>query len=180
MGEVNGRVSKVLVAGPVGVGKTTAVRSVSDVPVLTTEERPSDETRLRKQATTVAMDFGVLRIDEAHVVHVYGTPGQKRFDFMWDILADGSAGVVLLLDASDGRAASELEFYLEAFKSMAGERRLVLGVTRAAPATKSVLTPFREHVERAGLRAPVLEADPRSKSDVRTLIDALLATVERS
>lgn len=74
------QICKVLVAGAVGVGKTTAVRSVSDVPVLTTEARPTDETRLQKASTTVAMDFGVLQLNRTQTIHLQGTPGQQQFD----------------------------------------------------------------------------------------------------
>ena len=77
------RISKILIAGPVGVGKTTAVTAVSDAPIVTTEARPTDDTRLLKETTTVALDFGVLQLDNNHAIHLYGMPGQQRFDFMW-------------------------------------------------------------------------------------------------
>lgn len=172
------RVSKVLVAGPVGVGKSTAVRSASDVPVLSTEARPSDETRLRKEATTVAMDFGVIELGEDHAVHLYGTPGQRRFDFMWDILAEGSAGVIVLVDAGAMPIDDDLDAYLDTFARMSSERRLVLGVTRAKPMADSALGPFRDYLDRKALRVPVMEADPRSRSDVMVLIRAVLAMAE--
>ena len=174
------RISKVLVAGPVGVGKSTAVQSASDVPVLSTEARPSDETRLRKEATTVAMDFGMIRLDEGHEVHLYGTPGQRRFDFMWDILVEGSVGVIVLVDAGARPIEDDLDAYLGAFARMPGERRLVLGVTRGAAASVSALEPYRDYLDRKALRVPVLEADPRSRSDVMVLVRAVLATVQES
>ena len=77
MKEIFREVRKVLVAGPVGVGKTTAVQSVSDVPVLTTEAQPTDETRLHKPTTTVAMDFGVVQLNRSQTIHIYGTPGPE-------------------------------------------------------------------------------------------------------
>ena len=174
------RISKVLVAGPVGVGKSTAVRSASDVPVLHTEARPSDETRLRKEATTVAMDFGVVRLDDGHAVHLYGTPGQRRFDFMWDILAEGSAGVIVLVDAGAEPIDDDLDAYLGTFSRMSSERRLVLGVTRAVPAPVSALDPFRHYLDRKALRVPVMEADPRSRSDVLVLVRSVLAAAPGS
>ena len=79
-------VYKLVFAGPVGAGKTTAVQSLSDIEVVSTESVATDETRRLKRTTTVAMDYGVMRLDNGDQVHLYGTPGQKRFDFMWDIL----------------------------------------------------------------------------------------------
>ena len=172
------RVMKVLVAGPVGVGKTTAVKSASDVPILTTETTPTDDTLLLKPSTTVALDFGVARLDDVRVVHLYGTPGQKRFDFMWEILRDGSAGVVILVDASDPDAIEGLGPYLETYAALLEQRRVALGVTRLEVDAKDGLAPFRSHLGRIGASVPVFEVDPRSRADVLVLIRALLATTD--
>jgi len=174
------RIDKVVIAGPVGVGKSTAVRAASDVPVLETEARPSDDTRAMKASTTVALDFGVTRLDDTRAVHVYGTPGQKRFDFMWDILVGGSAGVMLLVDGSDPDASDGLDPYLDAFAPMLARRRFALGVTRLRPdAVEEGLARCRARLGDAGAEVPVLETDPRSRFDVLVLIRALLATSDR-
>ena len=173
------RIEKVVIAGPVGVGKTTAVRAVSDVPVLDTEVRPSDTTRALKASTTVALDFGVTRLDDARTVHVYGTPGQERFDFMWDILACGCAGVMLLVDASDPDVPDGLEPYLDAFATELDEWRFALGVTRLPRGRGDALDGFRRRLGPAGTKVPVLEIDPRSRLDVLVLMRALLASGER-
>ena len=170
------RVSKVLIAGPVGVGKTTATRSASDVPVLHTEARPSDAVRALKAGTTVAMDFGVLRLDAARLVHLYGTPGQRRFDFMWDILSSGGAGVVVLVDGSAEAAPGDvLEEWLDAFAGLVEAGRAALGVTRLARRGRRGLEPWHRATERRGLCLPVFEADPRVRRDVETLVRAALA-----
>ncbi len=173
------QICKVLVAGPVGVGKTTAVRSASDVPVLTTEATPTDETRLRKPSTTVAMDFGVLQLNRTQTIHIYGTPGQRRFNFMWDILAGGSAGVILLVDGSNVDLQDELTLYIDAFASLATSQRLALGVTRREPKNAHSLNQVHEHLEKRKLALPVFDADPRSRHDIVVLIRALLAASHR-
>jgi uncharacterized protein len=97
---------KILVAGGFGVGKTTMIGSVSEVPPLETEEYMTTASlgvddlagTPEKKTTTVAMDFGRITLDADHVLYLFGTPGQDRFWFMWDDLSLGAIGAVVLAD----------------------------------------------------------------------------------
>ena len=92
--------NKIVFTGPVGVGKTSAIAALSDVPIISTDARASDMTINRKGHTTVAMDYGILNLEGGGKVHLYGTPGQERFDFMWEILTTGGLGLILMLWAA--------------------------------------------------------------------------------
>ncbi len=112
---------KVIITGPVGSGKTTAVNSLSDRNAMLTDAVVSDAdqmTKKRKKTTTVAMDYDVIRLDD-HMVHVYGTPGQERFDFMWDILSQGMLGFVVMVDSTKPETFREAKRILETFESYA-------------------------------------------------------------
>lgn len=110
--------NKIIFTGPVGVGKTTAISALSDEPPVQTDASASDMTLVRKGYTTVAMDYGVIHLDEEVKVHLYGTPGQERFNFMWEILSQGSMGLVLLLDNTRTNPLKDLQFFLEAFREL--------------------------------------------------------------
>ncbi len=97
----NGKVTrplKIVVTGPFAAGKTTLIRTISEITVLSTEKDITDDTRSRKAETTVAMDFGRITIDRDLVLYLFGTPGQTRFWFMWDELVRGAIGAVVMVD----------------------------------------------------------------------------------
>src|SRR3954451_4046077 len=114
-----GTAVKIVVTGPFAAGKTTLIRTISEITVLSTERAISDDTRARKSDTTVAMDFGRITIDRDLVLYLFGTPGQDRFDFMWEILGGGLFGYVLLVDASRPEPLEEATSIPRAFRKMA-------------------------------------------------------------
>src|SRR4051795_8191016 len=125
-----GTAVKIVVTGPFSAGKTTLIRTISEITVLSTEKDITDSTRSRKAETTVAMDFGRITIDRDLVLYLFGTPGQDRFDFMWEILGEGMLGYILLVDSSREDSLDEAAGILQAFRKMA-HVPFVVGLNRA-------------------------------------------------
>ena len=170
--------SKIIFTGPVGVGKTTAIAAISDEPPIQTDARASDMTLSRKANTTVAMDYGVIRLDESTKVHLYGTPGQERFDFMWEILSQGSIGLILMLDNTRSNPLKDLQFFMDAFADLIEVAPMVIGVTKMDLQAKPDLNVYRAYLNEHHINAPVFEIDAREENDVKNLVMALLFSID--
>jgi len=93
-------VLKIVVTGAYAAGKTQFIQTISEIEVVSTEEVASDpDEQALKSHTTVALDFGKITVNEQLALHIFGTPGQERFDFMWEILATGCIGYVVVVDS---------------------------------------------------------------------------------
>ncbi|MGQ9837103.1 MAG: GTP-binding protein [Cyanobacteriota bacterium] len=107
---------RVVVTGPVGAGKSTFIRTISEIEVVDTDRKATDETAQLKQNTTVSLDFGRLSVGENMYLHLYGTPGQARFDFMWDLLIRRAHGYILLVPAhmpAQFQAAKKIKAFMQ-------------------------------------------------------------------
>ncbi len=169
---------KIIFTGPVGAGKTTAISSISDMPPLTTDEAASDMTRNRKSGTTVAMDYGVMNLQASERIHLYGTPGQERFDFMWDILTEGGIGLVLLVNNSRPDPFQDMHFFLGAFKAFIDQTRVVIGITRTDERTHPKVADYHLQLSDFSHKPPIFEVDARERRDVSLLVEALLYSLD--
>ncbi len=110
---------KMVVTGPFSSGKTQFIQTVSEIDVVATARKISSESERIKETTTVAMDFGRITVDDDLVLYLFGTPGQKRFDFMWEILSEGMLGFVVMVDSSRPETFREARRILETFRAYA-------------------------------------------------------------
>ena len=110
---------KMVITGPFSAGKTEFIQSVSEIDVVSTERKISSDAERVKEDTTVAMDFGRITVDDDLVLYLFGTPGQRRFDFMWEILSEGMLGFVVLVDSVRPETFREARHILEVFKAYA-------------------------------------------------------------
>ncbi|NOQ17127.1 MAG: GTP-binding protein [Methyloprofundus sp.] len=169
---------KIIFTGPVGAGKTTAITSISDVPLINTDAVASDMTKQRKAGTTVAMDYGIMNLNDGEKIHLYGTPGQERFDFMWDILTTGGIGLVLLLDNSRADPFLDMKFFLNSFNGFIEKTGVAIGVTQMDISTSPTIDEYHQYLQTMGLKIPVFSVDAREKNDVSILVQALMFSLD--
>ncbi len=108
---------RIVVTGPFSSGKTELIQSISEIDVVSTDRAISREAERIKDATTVAMDFGRITIDDELILYLFGTPGQRRFDFMWEILSEGMLGFVVMVDSSRPETFREAQRILNTFRN---------------------------------------------------------------
>lgn len=110
---------KMVITGPFNAGKTEFISSVSEIDVVSTDRKISSQVERIKDTTTVAMDFGRITVDDDLVLYLFGTPGQKRFDFMWEILSEGMLGFIVMVDSTRPETFREARSILETFRAYA-------------------------------------------------------------
>ncbi len=171
---------KIIFTGPVGSGKTTAIAAISDVPPIKTDVAASDMTKVRKATTTVALDYGLMQVEGGGKIHLYGTPGQERFDFMWDILKTGGIGLILLLDNSRPDPFQDMRFFLDSFRTFIDDTGVAIGVTQMDLDDRFSIDDYCEQLKTLNLNPPVFCVDARVKQDVSLLVQSLMYSIDPS
>ena len=172
---------KIVFTGPMGAGKTTAIRAISDGEVLSTDVPITGGAELSmpgKTMTTVGLDYGECRLGDQWVLKLFGTPGQERFRFMWDILGAGAFGLIVLADNSQSDPVGEVARYLKAVAPHVPARRTVVGVGRLDTHPSPSVADYCEQLGALGYNPPVLEVDVRRDADVRLLLSVLVSMAE--
>ncbi len=167
-------VMRLVVTGPVSAGKSTFIRSVSEIDVVDTDRKATDETANLKQSTTVAFDFGRLQFGPNQVLHLYGTPGQSRFDFMWDLLIRKAHAYLLLVAAHRPHEFRYTRRILSFMKQRA-DIPMIIGITHTdaseAWSKENVMVALGYNSQNS---PPALIVDPRDKASAAQAILSLL------
>jgi signal recognition particle receptor subunit beta len=171
-------VAKLVFAGPVGAGKTTAIRTVTDREPISTEMPLSEGPIGSKTTTTVALDFSTATLDDGTPLLVYGLPGQERFAFMRSIVLEGAFGVVVVLDGSSADIGRECEHWMREIRAIRSDLAIVVGITHTDETPSFTLAPIREAIRRSGAPVPTFTFDARDRAQTIHLVRALLTTMQ--
>ena len=172
-----GRMVKIVVTGPFAAGKTTFVRTISDVTVLSTERTVTEGPASLKGQTTVAMDYGRISVPPDLGISLFGTPGQERFDFMWDVLSEGMLGYVLVVDASRPASYGEAVAIRGVFADLADVASVVAVNKLAVGDDPQAAIARVRAVLGVGEDVPVVACDARDRTEVEDALVALLLAV---
>ena len=167
---------KIVFGGTMGAGKTAAIKSLSDIPVVSTEAVNTDLDAHSKYLTTVGIDYGEISLEDGTKIGLYGTPGQDRFDFMWTIVCKGAMGTVVLIDHSNPNRLKDLKFYLDAFQKYSNN--IVIGVTHLDEKKEQLLKIYYDWMTINNCHFPLFAVDARQKDDVLFMIETLIASLE--
>ena len=159
---------KIIFAGPMNAGKTTAIASISDVNVT---KEAAEKTR---NNANVAMDYGVMKLGGVDNIHLYGTPDEEQIEFVRDALTEDGIGLVLLLNNTNKNPFEELKFYTDAFAELVSKGKLVIGVNFMSRKPRPCLEDYYTELERLNIKAPIFEVDCRQYNDVSILVQSLL------
>lgn len=170
---------KLIFGGPVGAGKTTAIGAASDIPPLRTEAPILGGPGQSKPFTGAVLDYGAMTLGDGCTLHLYGTPGRERFDFMWELLTEDALALILLIDNSRPDALDQLHFHLGAFSRFIRDTALSVGITHCDLGGGLTLDDYQAELEGAGFGCvPVFVVDPRCRRDVCLLIEAALSVLD--
>ncbi|MBZ0290937.1 MAG: ATP/GTP-binding protein [Anaerolineae bacterium] len=166
---------KVVVTGPFNSGKTEFIKCISDIPVVSTEKRVTTEDKGIKSETTVAMDYGRVTLND-NTLYLYGTPGQTRFDFMWEILSGEMDGFIVLVDSTDPPSFSDAGDLIELFSSYVDVPYLVVA-NKTDLAGTAKLTDIRRGT-RTSAEITVMPCVATEKSSVRQVLLQMIALLK--
>lgn len=167
----NKQIVKLVITGPVNAGKTTLVQHLSDAQVTATDVTATDQVAELKALTTVGLDFGILHVDDALELHLFGTPGQSRFNFMWDILSRGAIGAIFLVDSTSEESIREMKKMYNYYQEKVG-LPVVVGATKQDLEDAKSLDELADVLELGDV--PILPLDARDKEQNKAIVLTLL------
>jgi signal recognition particle receptor subunit beta len=169
---------KFILVGSVGSGKTTSIKAVTETQFIDTEVKATEADALhRKQTTTTAMDYGQVHIN-GQKLHLYGAPGQRRFDFMVPVLSSGASGMLVMIDNGVKEPLKELDYYLETHKSFFQKKPAIIVITHYDDnRTDTTLLDYHCYVKNRGFSMPIMTIDARNPALVTKALQRLLLAV---
>lgn len=169
---------KVVITGPFNAGKTTFIKAVSEITVLSTERQVSATSGEGEGETTVAMDFGRITVSDDVVLYLFGTPGQERFSFMWETLSEGMLGFVLLVDADAPQSYEDARQMIKFFTEMS-DVPFIVAANKVMADDEEALRRVRSDLALTD-DTPLLPVDARDRDSVKSALLGLLYEILKS
>ncbi|MGR8980336.1 MAG: GTP-binding protein [Gammaproteobacteria bacterium] len=169
----------IIFTGPAGAGKTTAIHSISDVPLVNTRMSAAGElTTSQRSSATSAMVCGLITLSDREKIHLYGVPISGRLDCNLDELIQGGIGLVLLLDNTRPDPFKDMLFFLSLLEQFIASTAVVIGVTHIDLISKPTIADYHRQLQGTGLRAPIFAVDARVRNDISLLVQALIYSLD--
>ena len=167
---------KIVFGGTMGSGKSSAIKALSEIDVLSTEALNTDLESHEKMLTTVGIDYGEITLDDGVKVGLYGTPGQDRFDFIWAVICKGAIGTIVMIDHATENPLIDIDQYVQAFQPFGNN--IVIAITHVDRKPERTLSIYRDWLKARELNYPLFFVDARQQDDVLLLVETLIANVE--
>lgn len=165
---------KLVLAGPVGAGKSTAIRAIADGEPVSTEMPMSEGAIGDKTTTTVALDFATVQLDDDQPLLVYGLPGQAYFSHMRSIVLEGAVGALLLLDGTAPDLIEVCREWLQSLRDLQPDLAIVIGITHTEKMDSFDTRAVQAVVKSMGPPIPIFTFDARDRDQTSHLVRALL------
>ncbi|NOQ35961.1 MAG: GTP-binding protein [Methylococcaceae bacterium] len=166
---------KIIFTGSVGAGKTEAIRQLSEIPVVSTDTKYTEGNNSKdKKTTTVAMDYGQISLNSTEKLHLYGTPGQRRFDFMSEVLTKGGLALVILIDNSTPNPLTDLNYYLKLNENFLKNNPVVIAITHTDLLALPSLNNYQQFLAKKNLDYPVMKMDTRQREQVINVLEEVV------
>ncbi len=172
------QVVKIVITGAYSAGKTNFIRSISDIDPVETEYEVTDPgERALKRQTTVALDFGKIAVTDDLVLYLFGTPGQERFDFMWEVLSEGCMGYIVMVDSCRPGHLLETERLMARFAQITDAPFVVAANKQDDPAALPV-SYIRKRLS-LPFEIPLVPCVATDRENVKQVLLDLLAHIEQ-
>lgn len=172
------QVVKIVITGAYSAGKTNFIRSISDIDPVETEYEVTDPgERALKHQTTVALDFGKIAVTDDLVLYLFGTPGQERFDFMWEVLSEGCMGYIVMVDSCRPGHLLETERLMARFAQITDAPFVVAANKQDDPAALPV-SYIRKRLS-LPFEIPLVPCVATDRENVKQVLLDLLAHIEQ-
>lgn len=169
--------NRLLITGSPGAGKSSAVRSLSDIEPMVSNIYQNAPHLAPEGADTVMLDYGEIALDSDRKLEIYATPGQRRFQFMWNTLSKKAMGLIIMLDNRRPNPVSDMHIYLENFEGLIDPRSIIVAVNYFDVPGGPPLEDFARSFKNKGWLAPVLPIDPRQRDESFYLLSTLLTSL---